>query len=159
MIKNVIIVPINILKVFMYIIFIYYNTYIIMHFFLRRSQFLREIAANCVAEFANKGKKAERESQMREWSVKSLNGWIKDIWCKRKKCVWERERERERERKRRRQSDEIQKWQKIQKYKKRKNNRYICDCDFWRDSRVRGVDVLSWREHGPRDLSRSFRRL
>jgi len=67
-----------------------------------------------------RGKRQKRESQMREWGVRSLNGWIKNLQER------ERERERERasegeskERERRRWSDEIQKWQKMQKYKKK----------------------------------------
>lgn len=47
---------------------------------------------------------------------------------------------RKRERERRRRSDERYKVTKDTKIQKKKNNRYICDCDFRRETRVRGVE-------------------
>lgn len=70
---------------------------------------------------------------MQVWSVKSLlNGWIKDWWCKNER-VRERERKGERVQETKRRDTEVTKDTKIQK---KKNNRYICDCDFWRETLV-----------------------
>jgi len=100
-----------------------------------------------IRRWGEKGRRERVRCENEAW-----NRWTDESKiCKREReREWGRKkRERERAQEMKRRDTEVTKDAKIQK-----KNRYICDCDFRRETLVcEGVDVLPWGEHGPRDLS------